>query len=371
MARKKVVRRLPPLPNVPALKAREHKTERLIEILRQIGHAAQEERPRAFYSMRDVSTKFRVPISLVSNVYQRLEREGIVRVVRGSQTTLRGLKHDRKLSVRAFVGLPTSVSQFVTIQDYRIFFMKIHHELRLNRFATAMLYIERGEEAKFIGMAGRYEVDTIISFQPTKFATNTSPGLKDLGIRVIGINDGGSPSIPCQYEVRRENAIKAILHNWRADPGVRSVIIISGERRSSAGDEQRIQELLQEEGLDYECSSASSESIPPFLECLNQKENIGIIFLSSTAQMFAFRAPETMTKIFQRCRVALIEGPVNMPFAKVPDVKVDLVLVDWQSIAERVVKDLIGQQAFDNANRVIFEAEAKLRVPLSKYAQVI
>lgn len=87
--------------------------------------------------------------------------------------------------------------------------------------------------------------------------------------------------------------------------------------------------------------------------------------------MLAFRSPETMTNIFERCRVALIEGPVNMPFAKLPDVHVDLVMIDWQAVARRIVSDLIAQQAFNSEHRVVFEAEAKLRVPLSNYAQEI
>jgi hypothetical protein len=371
VARKKVVRRLPPLPKLRAFDVKEHKTELLLETLRLIATGAQEERARAFYSMREVASRFRAPISTVADVYQRLEREGIVRMVRGSQTTLRGLKYDRKLSVRAFVGLPTFMSRFVTIQDYRMFFMTIRRQLRLNGFATALLYIESGEEEELIGSARRYEVDTIIWFQPAKFAKKTFPGLKDLGIRVIGINDGGLPSIPCHYEVGREKAIKTILRNWRTDPRVRSVIVISGGRRSSAGDEQRIQELLEEEGLDYEFNSASSKSVPRFLESLNQKKNIGIIFLSSAASMFAFRAPEAVASICRRCRVALIEGPVNMPFARVPDVEVDLVLTDWQSIAARIVSDLIAQHPFDDEKGVVFGAEALLQVPLSRYAQAI
>ena len=60
-----------------------------------------------------------------------------------------------------------------------------------------------------------------------------------------------------------------------------------------------------------------------------------------------------------------------MPFAKVPDVRVDLVTVDWRSLAERIVDDLITQEAFKVAGPTVFEAEPKLRVLLSEFAQPI
>jgi hypothetical protein len=50
---------------------------------------------------------------------------------------------------------------------------------------------------------------------------------------------------------------------------------------------------------------------------------------------------------------------------------VDLVTVDWQMVAERIVDDLISQDAFQEPGPTFFDAEAKLRVPLSDFAQSI
>jgi hypothetical protein len=70
-------------------------------------------------------------------------------------------------------------------------------------------------------------------------------------------------------------------------------------------------------------------------------------------------------------RVAFINGPVSMPFAKVPDARVDLVTVDWQLVAERIVNDLISQDAFQEPGPTVFDAEARLEVSLSDFAQSI
>jgi hypothetical protein len=85
--------------------------------------------------------------------------------------------------------------------------------------------------------------------------------------------------------------------------------------------------------------------------------------------MFAFRAPDALAKLMTRARVALTGGPVNIPFAQVPDVVADLVIVDWQRVAEQIVSDLINRKAFNRSEVTVFEAKAHLRAPLSQYAQ--
>ena len=70
-----------------------------------------------------------------------------------------------------------------------------------------------------------------------------------------------------------------------------------------------------------------------------------------------------------RARVALTGGPVSIPFAQIPDVAADLVVVDWQLVAEQIVSDLTNRKAFDRAETTVFEAKAHLRASLSQYAQ--
>lgn len=62
---------------------------------------------------------------------------------------------------------------------------------------------------------------------------------------------------------------------------------------------------------------------------------------------------------------------MNMPFAPVPDARVDLVTPNWQLVAETIVNDLVTQDAFDASQQIIFEADLHLRVPLNQFAQRI
>jgi len=131
MARKKVSRALAALPSRRALDKAHHKTEALTAILRDVAVKNQREQPRAFHSVRAVAAHFRVPTSTVMRAYRVLELEGLLSRIRGSKTILHGLHFDRQLKVRSFVGFPASVSRFVTLQDYRTFFIRIRRELRL------------------------------------------------------------------------------------------------------------------------------------------------------------------------------------------------------------------------------------------------
>src|SRR5262245_11404149 len=105
MARKQIARGLPRLPSRPTFKATKHKGAQLLEILRGIAMANQQDEPQVFYPIREVARHFAVPLSTVSRVYHELEEEGILVSVRGSKTLLQGLSRGRHLSVLGFVGV--------------------------------------------------------------------------------------------------------------------------------------------------------------------------------------------------------------------------------------------------------------------------
>jgi hypothetical protein len=369
MARKKIVRRMPPLPKGPALRAKDHKAERLLEILRGIAVANQRDEPQPFYPLRDVASRFQVPVSLVARVYGRLEDEGILTSIRGSKTILQGLSSARHLSVRGIVALPASLSRFITVQDYRMFFIRTLRELRRRDFATATIFFERSEQnpERLVRRMKKYKVDTVLWYLPDGAAKDISLRFNDVGIRVLGIGDGSLSGVSCCYEIHREAATTAILRDWQSNSGIKSVTIIRGTR--SAAYEERLEAILEKENLPCELASLGNQRIDSFLDSLGENKKRGIIFLSSAASMFSFRSPENLASLLSRCRVAFVGGPVSIAFAEAPDAKVDLVIVDWQLVAERIVNDLVTKQTFDATNMTVFEARHELQVPLNRYAQ--
>jgi len=147
MARKKFIRRLVPLPARPFFKSieNENRSARLLEVLRKNALQNQREEPQIFYSVRDVARHFSLPLSTVGRVYGRLKEEGILVGVPGSKTLLQGRRSGRHLSVLGVVGMPASVTSFVTVQDYRMFFIRTRRELRARGFAVATIFFNQGD----------------------------------------------------------------------------------------------------------------------------------------------------------------------------------------------------------------------------------
>jgi hypothetical protein len=353
-----------------ALKTKDHKTERLLEILRGISVSSQEAKPRVFYPVREVARHFRVPISTVARVYTRLEDEGILASIRGSRTLLQGLNSGRQLSVHAFVGMPASTAAFVTSQDYRTFFIRVRRELRARGFAVAMILF-RPRDVKSDQLFKRIEkqdFDTVLWYRPDVSSREITSRLKDLGVKVLGISDGGAPSIRCRYEVRRDGAINSILDDWRSKSGITEVVIVQGARASGAK-EEFLEALVNEHQLHCKFASTGSQRPEEFLESLANNRGVGLIFPSQTASMFAFRAPEALMRLMANSRVAFTGGAPSFPFTQVTDVTADLVIVDWQLIAERIVDDLLSKRAFDSSEMSVFHAQPQLRVSISHYAE--
>jgi hypothetical protein len=370
MARPKLTHRAPPLPPKAACKLGENKAERLLDILRGVALTHQRAEPQVFYPIRDVARHFRAPLSTVARIYNQLEDEGILVGIRGSKTLLQGTSSGRHLSVLGFVGMPAHTPLFVTQQDYRTFFIRMRRELRARGFAVATVFYDReeGRHGRLASRLDKYDFDTVLWHQPDRAAKETVPQLADSGVQTIGISDRGFPSIRCRYEVQREPAIMSILRDWHLNAGIKSVIVARGVQ-TSAQKEELLKTLLEEEDLSYEFQSAGDHRPSDFLDSLARDGERGIIFPSLAAAFFAFRAPHALAQLMMRARVALSGGPVNIPFAQAPEVAVDLVVVDWQLVAEQIVSDLISRKAFDRAKTTVFEAKAHLRTPLSLYAQ--
>lgn len=372
MARKKLPRALGRLPNSSRPPKDDHYGNRLLEILRRVALQNQKEQPQTFYSVREVAKRYEVPISMVAKIYRQLESEGLLSRIRGSKTVLQGLHYDRRLRVRAFIGLPASLSNFVTIQDYRMFFIRMRRELRLSGFATAMLFFQP-EELQSSALSDRlraYEIDTVLWHLPPPEAKDTFLRIRDAGIRMVSICEGAQSEIQSRYQVKRQTAVTKLLGEWKAKHSVKKIAIAESLTERSATNEDILRRVLRELDLESVSITLRGTGTATFLNALRKAKVDGIVFPSSAlASRLCFRRPATVTKLFRSKRVALLGGPVNMPFAELPDVEIDLVKVDWRAVAKIIVGDFITQRAFKNLLATVFEAEAFLRVPFSRFAQ--
>jgi hypothetical protein len=371
VSRKKIGHSLTPLPKGPRLTRREHKTERLLEVLRAFAIRNQKEESQPFYPIRKVATHFHVSPSMIATAYERLEDEGLLSTIRGSGTVLQGRAAVRHLRVLGFIGLPAAVSSFIALQDYRMFFVRVRRELRARGFAVAMVLFDSSDigAGRLSNRMSKYDFDTVLWFRPDASARDVISRLADKGVRVVAVNDHHLSPVQNRYEIRREDAILKVLRYWRSEHKISSTVIVRGVK--AAAKEETLQQLLQEEHFRFEFRNAVDQSAARFLDSLGRMRNKGIIFPSWAASQFSFREPEALMELAQRSRIAFTGGPPSIPFAQVRDVRAELVIVDWQLLAEKIVDDLISKKAFDRSNTTMFKAKAHIRASLGDYSQVI
>jgi hypothetical protein len=303
-----------------------------------------------------------------------MEEEGLLSRVRGSKTVLNSLRNNRQLSVRGFVGLPALMSHFIAIQDYRTFLICMRRELWSRGFATTMFFFRHNEavDGTLSEQLKSYEVDSVIWLQPGRSARETLLRLSDMGIRVISISQVGTPSIPSRYHVWKERAIETLLKDWKSRNSVRKITVVDSKDYRSVVTEEVLRVTLQNLEIEAVIRTFESEDTSVFLRDLCRIKTDGIIFpASGLASMFAFRSPDQLGDLLRAQRVAFVDGPIDMPFTKIPDVPVDLVTVNWPIVAESIVNDLITREAFDRNRYTTFEAEAQLRAPLSSFCDEI
>jgi len=370
MSRSRISPDLGRLPRVSVLKDAEHKVDNLRQLLRSLAIKNQREQPRIFYSLREVATRFKVPVSTVAKLYREMEQEGLLSRVRGSKTVLNGLRNSRRLSVRGLVGLPALISHFITIQEYRTFFIWMRRELWLRGFATTTFFLRPDQEADgtLTEQSKSHEVDMVIWLQPGRSSFETLLRLSDMGIRVIAISQVGTPSIPSRYFVWREHAIETLLKDWKNRNSVGKITVVDSQEYRSVVTEEVLRVMLQNLKIQSETRTFQSGDARMFLRDLTRSKTDGIIFPSAgLASMFAYRNPDELTELLATQRTALVDGPIDMPFSKIPEVFVDLVTINWQLLAESVVNDLITREAFERNRYTTFEADLQFKVPLSSF----
>ena len=367
---------MPLLERLGAISKGKSQGEALADLLRKAARGARAKKSKTFYSIRSVSEHFKIPPSTVCQVYEQLKTEGVLYSIRGSKTVLEGTDTDRKISVRTIVGLPIAVGRFATQQDYRMFFLRLRCQLRTRGLMGAMAFFEPGEasQPEFCERLISYQVDTVIWFLPSPEIKDTLARLADKGIRVIGVSEEPVSFLRDSYHVDRDEAVFKGLASWRK-AGIQSAVLVRQETDCATQETLNVERPLREAGIKYEsCTLMGQGRLEAFVDTLGRRQNEGVIFPSGRfAALLACRVPEAMFDLMRRTRVMLPKGPVNTPFARIPDnVPVDLVWVDWALVAERLVDDVIASAIFNVEESVaVFEAQWLPRVMLKQFTQEI
>lgn len=343
----------------------------LLEALRKFALAQRRKKPRPFYSMRDVATHFHAPMSTVSQVYQRLQEEGLLNTIRGSRTMIEGTSAERTRSIRGMMAMPISTALFVTWQEYRTFFLRLRNQLRLRRFAGSMAFYPDEEAAKpeFVKRLLSYQADIVVWLRPDSALQSTIGHLSEKGLRNVILAGRPLPTSPFRYNLSRKKAVCSALRGWR-EAGIKSVVALRRTPGASAQATARLEAALREAKL--RCRFADLESGAPadFLEKLCAREDEGVIFPSAgAAALFGCRCPEALMRLCEERRVLFVEGPPMLPLIEPTAAPVDLIVFEWDPLVGQVMDDMEAEKEFEEGEAPTFDAAWLPQTPLREHAQ--
>jgi len=348
---------------VPSLvREQERKSDPLFKTLRELALREQTDAPQLFLSLRHAAQQFDVPVSAMADVYRRLADEGILSTVRSSRTILRGRGDSRHLNVRGVIAMPVSGPRLHTLRDYREAFVSLSQELHAHGFFVVPFYSEeRALDPGIVVRRAKEEgVDLVIGLLPEGKDRETNLRLRDLGIRFIGLNIGGISDGFSRYEVRRQQAILAILNRWRAEeePWPKTLVLSGHETAAEMERIVRLRDVVAREGFACDFDTVPQGRISRFLKSLSARQH-HVLLPAPAAAMLGSRAPDAIAEVFNKCCIALIDGPLDAPFWKGPPaIEVDRVTVNWPGISKRIAHDLVSGNVFSQFETTIFEGTA-------------
>lgn len=350
-----------------------HRSSDSYELLSEVRKLALEQQgsgPEHFLSLREAAAKFDVSLSSMAGVYRRLREEGILVSLRASKTIVQGRDAIRTLRVRSLIGMPVSIPLLQTLRSYSDCVLYLRQELHRRGFAVLPFYFEdRTVQPEAVVQWAREEkTNAVMWVQPSRLRTETALRLRDCGIQFAGVNIGGVVQRLCRYEVRRQQAIQIILDEWTSSQGLQTAILVRAgpETPREIRRAERLCELAALARLQFEIVKVEGGRITRTLSALSHRERYGILLAGSAGAILGSRASDTIAKIVAAHRIALIDGPIDLPFAQeIPEGAADLVCVNWSALARRIAQDALTGHAFAEHEITTFEAEAQLQNPLT------
>lgn len=366
MSRKKLICKLPP-PRRPSGKRGALDDRDVVEILRGVATRYQTAAPQIFYPLRDAARQLRSPVTVISRAYKELQREGLLGTIRASRTLLEGRKATRKVNLRGFIGLPAPYFCFLAFQDYRKFYFAVRREAARQGFVTNLMFYQDNPAGReeLVNTVHELGVDHVVWLRPRLVVQDIILQLRDKGLRIVGVADGRAAGTPCEFEIRRENALVEVLRRWRGDAAVSRVAVLRRERRSE-GDEDVIEHAIEKAGLPFEYADLGLDGFEEVVRLLGKDRGTGLVLRGEIAALCSLRAPKALGEMLRTHRVVLPDGPISAIIDDLPPAPVDVITVDWARLARRIVRNLTNEGPLKHIPTLI-SAKPLFGVPLRDF----
>ncbi len=346
MARKPIVRSLPSLrslfPRFRGFTPRDNQSGQLLEKLRAASERVRQRQAVPFYSMREVAGFFGVSLRVVVRAYEKLEHEGRLTRMRGSQTLVEGRQRQARYPVLGVVGLPVELPGFVYGTDWRTFYITLEEELRRHDHLVNFIFLRRLERAD-LDLGRRlleHKPDIVFWWVPTPLVLPAMHQVRDAGVRIVGVTRERETFPFPMYRHNRERSLRQAFEAWRQD-GIESFVILSPTHEGAAYEVNLAASILRDLKAEFSLLALPDAKIPPQIHRFIRRKNVGII-LSYHAWYDALcsRFPEAMERFFRNCRVLLVQGAVHHPSFQGRNIPADVLTMDCREMARRIARNL-------------------------------
>jgi len=327
---------------------------------------------RRFYSTRDLAKFFGVSGFTILTVYRRLHREGLLTLVRASQTMIPPRAPRTRFAVRGTVAMPIWMPAFISFIDWRRWLTIAQQELAHYRFVAEPIFIKLGEEDRpdLVDRVLQFDPSYVLWFYPSPTNMSLLLSLTDAGVPLLTVN-GDKVNLPSRaYPTSTHQARQQGIKEWQESGEVDEIIVPLGGK--DAPEIEIAISALKNSPLPYrfEDFSGNKSSCLKYLTRLTSQSRKGIIFFDDLFySTLCLWEPEAMLKLFRRHRT-MTERHVVIPGCDTKGITVDRLEFSWRRLARRIALDLSEAKGAIFSRQTIFQAEWRPQTPLAEVSLV-
>ena len=350
MARKKTQTDLPPLasafPEFKGFSETDIKQQVVFEILRTAARHFRSQKSCKFYTMREVASFFSVPLRTTFLAYEKLETEGLLARVRGSQTLLTGRSSFPRKSIRGVIGLPIWMNTLRLSPFTQQLNMKLETQLRKRGFVADLIFHHLKREETHPDFAERllqHHLDAVIWHNPHPGSLQILITLTENAVRTIVILTREAKISPGSivYLQDYSSGIHELARRW-SETGVQKAWIPLDLKKLTYKNETTLFEgIFREHGLRVEFCEADASNLPRPPSAKRAVDESAIAFIDiETADRLCNCDPRAMERIKQFARVALCRGPIRCPYLQHSGVRVELIGFCPEEMSKKLADDI-------------------------------
>jgi len=344
MGRKAVIRQLPNLadilPDRDAWLKAANKSHAVESGLRQIVAAVRGRKQVVFYSMREVAEYFNASLRAVSAAYEKLNQEGLLTIVRGSQTLLEGRRQAPKTPLRGVVGIPVALPSFLFGNNPRQFFIRFEEELRRLSYVVDFIFYATGSDDThhLVDRLLSHDLDIALWMAPPHAMKEAILRLNDAGIHQMVVGDGPTMFPLQSYTLNLDLGFQEAATGWHTQ-GIRSVHLIGPERSLAPHFLRKVKNAFSRQG--FTITEAFCAPTDFFARIGGIPRETGLIFLEHFHyEILCNHDWKAMRDLFLCRRTLLAQGLVYhhaFEGSRIPTETLDL---SFSDIAVRLAQDI-------------------------------